>query len=381
MNSCLEYNFSTGSGEHSRFTGVSGILMRVLGFVSALAFGSLASFASADWSVVYLDPAVGLGSSASGVSDGQQSGDVDGFAAVWSGNAASWVNLQPDGVIFSYATANAGGQQIGTVLTDSLLYRAGLWTGTAASFVDLTPNSMSEAFGTDTDGIQQVGWGKIGNARAACLWSGTTASFVQLNAPGGGNTWGHGVHNGKQVGAAMIGANQVAAMWSGSSASFVNLGPAGASNSEASAIYGNTQGGSANFTGAWEAVMWNGTAESCIQLSPVASASSNVNAMFENYQVGDVYMNDDFFHASLWNGSAASWFDLSSLLPANYGDAIALGVWGDGANLYITGHAKNTTTNRDEAVMWVQSVPEPASTAIMAVGLLGLAAKRRARKK
>lgn len=343
----------------------------------ALAFGFLASSASADWNIVYLDPGVGDGSSALAVNGGHQGGDVAGHAAIWSGSAASWIDLQPEGVQFSYVTGISGNQQMGTVLTDGSLYRAGLWNGSAATYIDLTPDSLSEADGTDTDGFQQVGWGKQGLTRQACLWSGTKASYVPLDAPGGGDTWAYAVHDGKQVGTAMIGSQEVACMWSSTTASFLNLNPIGASSSDGSAIYGNTQGGSAKFDGTWEPVIWGGSAESCIRLAP--GLNGDVSDIYDNYQVGGLYLDSDN-HASLWTGSTASWFDLSSLLPDNYSYSSATNIWGDGTNLYISGQAKNDDTNRMEAIMWVQSVPEPAITSIMLFGLVGLAIKKRIRK-
>ena len=345
---------------------------------AVLALGSLAPLASADWNVVYLDPEVGFGSSAYTVNGTHQAGQVDGFASLWNGTAASYVDLNPGGSIGSDIASFNGNQQFGTATFSGFLDHAGLWNGTAASFVDLNPDFLDETEAEDSDGVQQVGWGIKGQSRYACLWSGTKASFVDLT-PAGANAWAHGVHNGKQVGAFMTNNVESAALWSGTAASLVNLHPVGASHSQARAVYGDYQGGSANFTGGWEAVLWHGTAESYTQLSPVLGASSGVYGMFDGVQVGGVYLNDAF-HASMWNGTRESWFDLNTLLSADYTDANAFSVWGDGANLYIGGQATNINTNRLEAVVWVQSVPEPASTAAMALGIIGLVAKRRSKK-
>jgi hypothetical protein len=59
-------------------------------------------------------------------------------AAMWSGTAASYVDLQPPGAINSNAYAADGEFQWGGVLFQSG-GRAVRWSGSAASMVDFTP--------------------------------------------------------------------------------------------------------------------------------------------------------------------------------------------------------------------------------------------------
>ncbi len=63
--------------------------------------------------------------------------------------------------------------------------RASLWSGTAASWVDLTPTgatrfARSRAFGVQ--GGQQVGYATVGDHERASLWRGTAGSWVDLHA-------------------------------------------------------------------------------------------------------------------------------------------------------------------------------------------------------
>jgi hypothetical protein len=332
--------------------------LRSIAFSIALGYTSASVFAS--WDVVYLSPNPNLFSQASGIGSGQQVGDVDGFAALWNGTAASYVDLSPANSTSSYASATKNGVQVGSAYFTGVVSHAGLWTGSAASWVDLN-GALDESFGTNTDGIQQVGWAKSGQNRFACLWTGSAASFVNLTPAGASDAWAYGVGDGQQVGGARINDVQSAGYWSGTAASWVSLGVTGSDHS--------------SFDGFSRAAMWNGTAASFVNLAP-GSGYSSAYDVFEDHQVGSAYV-DGKMRASLWSGTAASWFDLSTFLPANYEDSNATGIWGDGTKLYISGFARNTVTNKDEAVMWVQAVPEPASTTAIVLGAIGLLARRK----
>jgi hypothetical protein len=132
---------------------------------------------------VDLHPAVATSSEAFGTFGGQQVGyaNVNGVyhAALWSGTAASWVDLHPPGVTpTSYAFAISDGQQVGTVGD-----YAALWTGTAASEVGLHPEGASQSGAYGVSAGQQVGYtADAQGGRHAALWSGTAASWVDLHA-------------------------------------------------------------------------------------------------------------------------------------------------------------------------------------------------------
>ncbi len=146
---------------------------------------------AASW--VNLNPAGATASYAYGVHGGQQVGWTShGYglhASLWSGTAASWLNLQPAGqpTGWDQSLANGvhGGQQVGALLYDdgqSSGFRACLWSGSAASWIDLNPAgwSASEALGVH-DG-QQVGYAGLAWWEThAGLWSGTAASWLDLH--------------------------------------------------------------------------------------------------------------------------------------------------------------------------------------------------------
>ncbi len=92
----------------------------------------------------------------------------------------------------------SGGQQAGVVG-----WHAALWSGTADSYVDLNPTGFDATAAYGISGSQQVGYGVgtiTGSADHAMLWFGTAASYVDLNPVGFYESWAYGVSNGKQVG-------------------------------------------------------------------------------------------------------------------------------------------------------------------------------------
>src|SRR3990172_2667089 len=103
--------------------------LRILGFVSLSVI--LGGSAQAQWTVTSLHPAGVSDSEAHGVGGGQQGGSAwDGVqqrASLWTGTAASWVDLSPAGTAHSGVNGVSGGQQVGWATTAEG-YRASLWS-------------------------------------------------------------------------------------------------------------------------------------------------------------------------------------------------------------------------------------------------------------
>ncbi|MGB7925063.1 MAG: hypothetical protein WCF57_17615 [Pyrinomonadaceae bacterium] len=107
------------------------------------------------------------------------------YAVLWSGTAASAVNLNPQGSIASQANAVSGGQQVGF---DFYPRHALLWNGSAESAVDLHPaGNYATSEANATNGTQQAGFGFVGDEATqighshALVWSGTPSSAIDLN--------------------------------------------------------------------------------------------------------------------------------------------------------------------------------------------------------
>jgi hypothetical protein len=174
-------------------------------------------------SLVNLNPS-GAGFSHAYATDGaSQVGQVSfagGFsgATIWQGSPAAWTELTEGSV--AYGVDN--GQQVGRV--DLPQIHAALWTGSAASLVDLNPAGAgsSEAFGVHNG--QQVGRAQFVTSHAS-MWTGSAASWVDLNPSVADHGRALAVFDGTQVGwvsgGDLLGTH--ASLWNGSAASWVNL--------------------------------------------------------------------------------------------------------------------------------------------------------------
>lgn len=125
-------------------------------------------------SAVDLNPGKGYVSVAYGVSGNQQVGVVDGgVASLWTGSAASWVNL---------GSGQALGVWDGTQVGWAGPFHAALWQGTAASMVDLNPPGFMTSEATGISHGEIVGSASSMNFTHALLWTGSSASSaVDLN--------------------------------------------------------------------------------------------------------------------------------------------------------------------------------------------------------
>jgi hypothetical protein len=230
---------------------------------------------------------------AAAVGDGQQVGSANNRAALWLGTAASRIDLNPAQWDQSAAAGVAGGQQVGSA-TRSVVCTSKkgqcpngrkteihpfLWSGSAASAVDLTPLGLGFGAGRalGTDGVQQVGFGQqvLGvNAFSgpyAVVWSGTAESAVNLNPPDSGSSQANAVSGGQQVGYGYF--PHRAMLWMGSADTAVELQPDGYAASEANATNGIQQAGSGfvgdAFTsmGHSHALVWTGSAAGAVDLN------------------------------------------------------------------------------------------------------------------
>ena len=180
-------------------------------------------------------------------------------ALLWTGSAASVVDLHPAAYSYSKAMGVHDGQQVGygsglpypALTTDSLGYHttshALLWTGSAASAVDLNPVFFDASEALATNGVQQGGWAysAIVGTERAMMWSGTAASAVDLAPAGYTDSKVTAMTATQQVGegwtgtAGLVGSVRHALVWQGTAASVVDLNqylPAGYINGVATGV-------------------------------------------------------------------------------------------------------------------------------------------------
>src|SRR5205814_1191534 len=120
----------------------------------------------------------GAGHTEAFAADGNKQAGFSNFgfdhAGMWSGSAATWVDLAPPNTNDSRALGISG-QQVGGYVTlrSDLTQHASLWTGSAASWVDLRPPGASGSLVNAVGGGQQAGAAGIGGISRAVLWTGT----------------------------------------------------------------------------------------------------------------------------------------------------------------------------------------------------------------
>jgi hypothetical protein len=232
------------------------------------------------------------------------------------------------------STLGIGGRLAGGAFLGDVGH-AVLWDadGTAR---DLHPAGFSASGAYAQAGDQQVGSANTGApfSDRAILWTGTAASAVDL---GPGLAYGtDGVH---QVG---WGYNGHAMLWSGSAASAVDLKPANPAYGWAYAygVGGNQQVGQIEFVinqsgeFRYHACVWNGSAASMFDLTPdLTSGDSSAYAIGTDgvQQVG-IIDNGAGTHAMLWSGSAASAVDLGPGTAYGVRDGVQVGI-------DVSGHA------------------------------------------
>ncbi len=155
-------------------------------------------------SAIDLHPTFNPYSKALGVRNGQQvgftaishypMGDAIGYqpgtrAVLWTGTAASAVDLHPIGYDASQALATNGTQQGGHayIALPTPRQHAMMWSGSPDTSIDMHPAAYSDSRITALTATKQVGdgWmgpmGQPGSVRHALVWSGTPESVVDLN--------------------------------------------------------------------------------------------------------------------------------------------------------------------------------------------------------
>src|SRR5262245_41653850 len=146
----------------------------------------LASRAAADWTVTSLHPPGASRSLAWAVSDGQQVGRAsvggNAHASLWTGSAASWVDLTPAGSSWSECYDVRAGRQVGSFASGGI--RACFWSGTPESVVELHPDEASESYAFCVlDGLYG-GCAALPSGLSSLLWIDEQGASIELPAQG-----------------------------------------------------------------------------------------------------------------------------------------------------------------------------------------------------
>ena len=265
----------------------------------------------------------------------------------------------PLGYQTSTAYAIHGNQQVGFGVAQDHNQHALLWTGSAASVVDLSLGPAGIGYATATDGDQQVGVVSGGIGGDAALWSGTAASFVNLNPSGYDQSYAQGVFGDIQVGyGTQHGGGTNALLWHGTASSFTVLAVGaeamGISRGQVVGLTGNSRPGSLR-----DAAIWNlANPSTLIDVAPANTTASELFATNGTQQVGDYSTQAGVgtelpvdHHAAVWTGTTATFQPLPVPTGDNWSKAYSID--GDGNILGVAGIGSNGDASGVIPVMWV----------------------------
>jgi hypothetical protein len=270
-------------------------------------------------------------------------------------------NMHPVGYTMSRIDDSWGGYHCGAGMPGGTAnLNALFWVGgeTAVNLHPGGPYSNSMAFAGA--GQIQVGFVQMGDETFAAAWSRTPISMRILPSQGYQHVVANstdGVQHGGQ------GANffnhHHALLWKTSFLAPVDLHPQEFMISAVTANSGNTQAGYAyQIDNKYRAMLWNGTAESHVNLHPAGFDTSVVHGMRGDVQVGSgtVLLNGggERTQAIAWHGSAGSWIDLHSRLPAEFQGwhSVATDVDNNGN---IVGYVASPSWGMKRPVIWLRS--------------------------
>ena len=336
---------------------------RRLSLVALAGSSLLCSPAAAQWTATVVHPTGATYSECLRMRDGQQVGWAmfgnAGDAMLWTGTAASAVNLAPSGSFASRARNVQNGRQVGYVTPVSAAH-AGYWLGSAGSWVDLNPVNATESMAFDVEGNVMVGEARINNLTRAGLWDLGTGSFTSFHvvpptgpAPTSSTIYAtDGLQHG---GGEVIGGSQHAFLWGATPASWVDLHPAAASASFVLDVHAGQQVGRAYIGGVEHASLWTGSAGSWVDLNPTGATRSMALGVDQGEQVGYATVSI-WLHATLWSGTAASRVDLHGFLPGTFTASSAVGIWhAPNGTTYVVG--SGTEGGVTKAVIWTRQPP------------------------
>jgi len=330
--------------------------IRCLSLLAAFAAFTVCQADPPQYTVVLLNPAGSNYGFGFGIGHGQQVGTSGIDAAgqrpsLWTGTAASFVNLLPNGYVDGEARATDGTHQFGSVYDGVSQWAIpAMWSGSAASFVNMSPAVSSGGWILGCDGTRQVGTNILGNLFHAGLWSGTPQSFVDINPTGYLESEANDIH-GDLVGGDVVTSTGIFAFeWNLATHTTRNLNPNGVLSSKIFGTDGHQHAGYTDNginTFSPHAGVWDVTSGLFTDLHPAGSLISIAYDVHNGTQVGVSFVGPGTVHAVTWNSTPESVLDLNQFLPAGTPSSEAYGIDENGN---IIGDA---IVAHPEPVMWI----------------------------
>jgi len=338
--------------------------------VAAVVFACI-STARAEWEVVNLHPDGMEKSTAYATTGSEHGGQVDvvpGYhwyeehASLWTGPGLSWVDIHP-GALETWSTVYGmdGSQQVGLYQTqsDGSDAHAALWTGSSGSFVDLNPAGYSTSVAKAACGSYQAGRANVSGASHAGFWLGTADSFYDLH-PGGAQASGvEGTTGLVHAGWTNYGEGLHASIWKPTLDGWLWFDRHEITGRAYSKLFDTN--GVQHVGETWNTVsdshagLWSETGPTFTDLDPAwGGGESHAHALSQDFQVGSAFVGTACPHACLWRGTAASAWDLHSVLGEGYVASVAYDIHQSGRELWVVGEA---TSGQSEAMLWHYTPP------------------------
>ncbi|MBL0869572.1 MAG: hypothetical protein IBJ18_03230 [Phycisphaerales bacterium] len=301
-------------------------------------------------------------------------------AILWNSATSSFTDLHPEGFSGSYAFSARNGQQVGYGFIGQG-NRALLWTGSAASMVDLTASYMDSATLTDTDGQFQVGGAITPNSEGssvAFIWNGTAESAVQIHPVILAESYAYAIRDGRIAGTGSdFDFMQLGVYWPSATAEAILVRPSGYDETSIVDIVGPwAVGTGTGFAtgGPRHAILWDPiNLANSVDIHPTgnpayinsypAKALSTGPGPNDFIIVGSVAVEtspgsgETLEHACVWIGPS-TFIDLHSTVPAGYVLSKATGIDSNG-NIY--GWATDLAASSDYIAIRWSPVTAPAS--------------------
>jgi uncharacterized membrane protein len=285
-------------------------------------------------------------------------------AAAWPRSGAAPIDITPPLINFAEAWVNGGAASVlvGTGVTDNGgyfgYYHALLWQGATLAWKDINPTGDTASNAYATNGSQIVGSG-ASSALHALIWpiSNLTHPIDLHPGPNYTSSEAFGLYESREVGYAVTNSSsptQHAMLWSGSRLTAVDLTPSGVTGAYAYGVGSTYQVGCGAVAPivASHALLWQGTPASLRDLNPAGFADSCARAVRSGVEVGYGHNASRILNALVWTGTAASAFDLQSIMPSTYlqSEAYAFDSKGD-----IIGSAFYSAPSGTgwHAIMWI----------------------------
>ncbi|HEY1685389.1 MAG TPA: hypothetical protein VGG19_11545 [Tepidisphaeraceae bacterium] len=298
---------------------------------------------------------------ASSIADGIDGDNIVGsvfiageqHAFLWNLDTSAQIDLNPSSST-SFAWGISGENVVGVVNSST----AALWNGSAANYTNLNSSSLKDSGAYAIFGTQIAGEGLIGYQQHALLWNVGAGTYIDLNPAGVLSSQAVSLNASHQVGIIQIDmvttSPDHAVEWSGTS-SYLDLNPTGYTASQALGISADDTQivGNASSAGAEHAYLWDTVTNTGIDLDPGGYVITNAWATNGTIQIGAAGVSDLTSHAAVWEGSAATFYDLNTIIPG----ATSSAAYGVNAAGDIVGSA--VINGESHAVMWYP-LPEPA---------------------